>query len=112
MRPKIYNRFVCSSFMLPEHVESLDEYHTGEQQKEAEYVPEVDEQELEIWGYLIRQSLNKGHKITITCLTNSGRDTLTGVVWDARNSILYVRDEITGKKKTVALDKIFSVEEG
>ena len=68
MRPKIYNQFICSSFMLPEHVESLNEYHTEEQQKEAEYVPEVDEQELEIWEYLIGQSLNKGHKITITYL--------------------------------------------
>jgi len=98
--------------MLPEHVDSLDKYHTEEQQKEAEYVPGVDEQELEIWEYLIRQSLNKGHKISITYLTNRGRDTLTGVVWEARNSILYVRDDITGKKKTVALEKTFSVEEG
>ena len=45
------------------------------------------------------------------CRSNSGRDTLTGVVQEVRNSILYVRDDITGKKKTVALDKTFSVEE-
>ena len=43
MRSKMYNQFLCSSLMLPEHREALTEYHAEERQKEAEYMPEVDE---------------------------------------------------------------------
>ena len=54
---KIYNQFLCSSKMLPEHKEALNDHYIEEKHREEQGMPEIDEQQLEIWEYLIKKSL-------------------------------------------------------
>lgn len=111
MRAKLYNQFICSSLMLPEHREGLNEYHAEQRRKEEKYVPQVDEQEFEIWDYLVRKSLCKGYAVSVTYLSASGKITLTGVIIAAENSMLRIRDEKTSSIKGINLKDIFSVAE-
>ncbi len=111
MRSKMYNQFICSSLMLPEHREALTEYHLEERQQEEQYMPEVDEQELEVWEYLIGESLSEKKKLNVTYLNRNERKTLTGVAVEAANSALRIKDENIDKIKTINLNEIIAVTE-
>ncbi len=111
MLSKLYNQYICSSFMLPEHTEALTEYHVEERQKEEQYVPEVDEQELEMWEYLIEESLSEKKWLNVTYLNGGERKTITGVVLEAANSALRIKDENIDKVKTIKLNDIIAVTE-
>ena len=111
MLSKLYNQFICSSFMLPEHTEALNEYHVEERQKEEQYVPEVDEQELEMWEYLIGESLSEGYKVSVTYMGVSGKVTTTGVAIEVENAALRMKDENTDRIKSISLNNIISVTE-
>jgi len=65
--------------MLPEHVEALAR-HNKVKQKEGIKIPSVDEQELELWERLIKQSLELGTEITITYLADSEIKSASGTV--------------------------------
>ena len=56
MVKKIYNQFMCSSFMLPEHVEMLERHAREQEKEEICRVPIFDEQLLEEWDMLLNQS--------------------------------------------------------
>ncbi len=112
MRSKLYNQFICSSLMLPEHREALTEYHVEERQQAERYVPERDEQELEIWEYLIRESLVKGCKVNVTYMSHSGRrNTVAGPVKETENSTLRIKDEVTNSIKTINVSKVIAVKQ-
>lgn len=65
---KFTDQFLCSRMMLPEHVEALSRYNKKNLKEEDTHIPSVDEQELENWERLIKQSLEHGMKITVTYL--------------------------------------------
>ena len=110
---KIYNQFLCSSMMLPEHKEALNDHYIEEKHREEQGMPEIDEQQLEIWEYLIKKSLGKSKKLNITYLTKKGRRiTVKGVkVISIKGSLLCISDGVADKTKTVDLNKIVSIEE-
>ena len=110
---KIYNQFLCSSMMLPEHKEALNDHYVEEEHREEQCMPEIDEQQLEIWEYLIRKSLIKSKKLNITYLTKKGRRiTVNGVkVKYIKGSSLCIKDGVTDKTKAIDLNKIVSIEE-
>lgn len=76
---KLHNQFLCSRMMLPEHVEALSQ-HNKEKQNEEMIIPSFDEQELENWEHLIKQSLEQGTEITITYISNSAEKSVSGAV--------------------------------
>ena len=97
MLSKLFNQFKCSTMMLPEHVEALTE-HQEEKKKTAElYVPEIDQQQLEEWEWLLNQSLDKKTSVQITFILQKKRNTVTGLVEsinpNKRTIILRTADE-------------------
>ena len=111
MLSKLYNQFICSSLMLPEHREALTKHHLDERQEEERYVPEVDERQLEMWEYLIKESLSQKKKLGVTYLSGSARKTITGVAVEAGNSALRIKDENTARTERVDFGKIIAVGE-
>ena len=111
MRAKLYNQFICSSLMLPEHREGLNEHHAKERLQEKRYVPEVDEQEYEIWEYLIGGSLSEGRRLSVTYMGVSGKITATGVAIEVENAALRMKVENTDRIKSISLNNIISVTE-
>ena len=111
MRAKMYNQFLCSSLMLPEHREALTRYYVEEQQKEAECMPEVDEQELAVWDQLIRISMAEGCIVAVTYMISGEIKSLSGVAVGTRRSELLIKDDTPQKVKAVPLKGIIVVRE-
>ncbi len=53
---KIDNQFACSSFMLPEHSQALEERAKRVQEADLRQEPELDEWQLELWKRILRES--------------------------------------------------------
>ncbi len=77
---KLYNQFACSSFMLPEHVDSLEQREKKIKEVELQQVPELDEQQLELWERILQESLQDGRRINVRYMMANGPVTITGVI--------------------------------
>ncbi len=109
---KFTDQFLCSRMMLPEHVEALSRYNKKNLKEEDTHIPSVDEQELENWERLIKQSLEHGMKITVTYLAkDKKKKSVTGTVTkvDVAGGMIF----IAGKdgKVGVVFKKIFCIAE-
>ena len=71
---KMTGQFLCSRMMLPEHKEALYQQRQKIREKENNYVPLFDEQELELWERLFQQSLEQGTEITVTYISDGEKD--------------------------------------
>ena len=104
---KFTDQFLCSRMMLPEHVEALSRYNKKNLKEEDTHIPSVDEQELENWERLIKQSLEHRMKITVTYLAKDmKKKSVTGAVTkvDVSGGIIFIEDK--GGKVWVVLNKI------
>jgi hypothetical protein len=66
--------------MLPEYTEALSKHREKILEEENNNIPDVDDQELELWERWIKQSLEHGREITVTYLSKDGEKTLAGAV--------------------------------
>jgi len=109
---KLFNQFRCSTMMLPEHVEALSEHRREKDKSRELHIPDIDQQQLEEWEWLLRQSLDNKSPLCISYIFNNRRNTVTGVVdqINAANKTIILRasDEI----KTISVNRIIFVAEG
>ncbi len=77
---KLTNQFLCSRMMLPEHVEAWSKHNEKILEEENNNIPYFDEQELELWERLIKQSLEHGTEITVTYVSKAGKKSFSGAV--------------------------------
>ncbi|PKM82106.1 MAG: hypothetical protein CVU88_03525 [Firmicutes bacterium HGW-Firmicutes-13] len=80
MNKKLFNQFICSRMMLPEHREKLNEHHEEIERKENYRLPSFDEQQWDEFEFILSRSLEHGLKIEITVLTEEGYLKTRGVV--------------------------------
>ena len=76
---KMYQQFLCSRIMLPEHQRELEKQQQNCPSKTQD-LPVIDEQEKEQWDRLLRSSLETGKKIHLAYLENSVYREAAGVV--------------------------------
>ncbi len=74
------NQFICSSFMLPEHVDTLAQREKGREDEEMRRFPAYDEQQLELWERILQASWQDGTVITVRFMGSRGPYTVTGRV--------------------------------
>lgn len=74
------NQFICSSFMLPEHVDSLAQQEKDRADEERRRFPAYDEQQLELWERILQASWQGGTAITVRFMGRRGPCTVTGRV--------------------------------
>lgn len=110
---KLTNQFLCSRMMLPEQKEALLGHYQETLEKETD-IPSFDEQQLELWEHLLKQSLQNKRALRITYLSSNPRRamTVTGVAvkFDSLsgNIIMALQDGPVA----VPLNRIISLEEG
>jgi len=112
MMKKFTDQFLCSRMMLPEHVEALSRYNKKNLKEEDTRISSVDEQELENWERLIKQSLEHRMKITVTYLAkDKKKKSVIGAVTkvDVYSGMIFIAGK--GGKVEVDLKKIFCVAE-
>lgn len=80
MPAKMFNQFICSSLMLPEHREALTRYHREAREKEKARRPSVGEDDREVWDRLLNISLQQGRELIITTEDEEGTCVTRGVV--------------------------------
>ena len=80
MPAKMFNQFICSSLMLPEHREALNRHNRVIREQGKKQHPCIDEQERELWDHLISESLRKGRKLAVTYLEKNAPRVLRGVI--------------------------------
>lgn len=80
MTKKLYHQFVCSSLMLPEHRHRLAEHREkgARDLRLEETAP--DEQQLEQFQRLVKQSMPARLPLRVTFIDNRDRRTFTGVI--------------------------------
>lgn len=111
MRSKMYNQFLCSSFLLPEHRDTLNRHYTEAEQKEL-YIPSVDAQEQEQWEGLIKQSMKTGRQIRVTQLTGKSCRVIDGAVKKYRAGSGELILTTKNGAITAAVGSIVKVEDG
>ncbi len=74
------NQFICSSFMLPEHVDTLAQREKDREDEELRQFPAYDEQQLELWERILQASWQHGAAITVRFMDTRGPCTVTGRV--------------------------------
>ncbi len=74
------NQFICSSFMLPEHVDTLTQREKDREDEELRRFPAYDEQQLELWERILQASWQGGTAITVRFMGSQGPSTVTGRV--------------------------------
>ncbi|MEW5920814.1 MAG: YolD-like family protein [Bacillota bacterium] len=81
MPAKMFNQFLCSSLMLPEHREALNRHAAELRQQEKSRRPSIDEQQHELWDRLIGDAIREKKELSITCLDEKeGTRLFRGVV--------------------------------
>jgi hypothetical protein len=107
---KMNDQFLCSRMMLPEHRKALSQRQQKIREAEDRRIPLFDEQELELWEWFLRQSLEQGTKITVSYLSEGGEKIVSGVA--LKNDIPGGMIIMAGKKSRVRVEvkKILSIE--
>ncbi len=108
MSKRISNQFLCSSMMLPEHREEIETMNRDREKKPPP--PEWDEQALELWERLLKQSFKQGEKIKITVFLQDRYLEVAGVVQRLDVSRGRVGIETAAGYKVLELKTICAVE--
>ena len=111
MPAKMFNQFLCSSLMLPEHREALNR-HNAEMRQQKTPRPCIEEQQRELWDRLLIDSLQQGKELSICCMDRRGARRFNGVVCalDPLHQRISIRG--TGSVIRIPLDSIISVDCG
>ncbi len=112
MSSKLFNQFQCSTMMLPEHVESLHEHRRGKDRSRQLHIPDIDQQQLEEWEWLLRESLDSKSLVRISYIFNGRRNTADGFVEQINIGKRAIILQTPTRVKTIAADKIIFVTEG
>ncbi len=112
MLSKLFNQFQCSTMMLPEHVEAISEHHQEKKKTEALYVPEVDQQQLEEWEWLLRNSFDSKSPIRVSYIAHDRRNTITGIVELINTNKKAITLKTKNGGKTISSNTIIGVIEG
>ena len=111
MTKKMFNQFLCSSLMLPEHRDALNRRRAEQRKKEKIYRPCIDEQQHALWDRLLTAALRQGKELAVHYKNEQGENLLRGVVY----KLVPLRREIyiqaAGVVSRVPLDSIVSLEE-
>lgn len=112
MLTKLFNQFQCSTMMLPEHVEALSEHRQEKDKSRELHIPDIDQQQLEEWEWLLRQSLDNKSPLRISYIFNNRRNTASGFVEqiNAHNKTIILRTP--AETKTIPANRIILVVEG
>ena len=68
MPQKMFNQFLCSSLMLPEHREALQRRAAQLRQQEKMCRPCIDAQQHELWERLISEALRQKSELSVSFL--------------------------------------------
>ncbi len=111
MSKKMFNQFLCSSLMLPEHREALNRHHAEQRKREETRCPCIDEQQYALWERLLATSLQQGKKLLVCYMNEQGEHSLQGVVckYAPLSREIFIRD--AGAEKRILLSSIVSLEE-
>lgn len=74
------NQFICSSFMLPEHVDTLAQREKDREDEERHRFPDYEDQQLELWERILQASWQGRTAITVRFMGSRGPCTITGRV--------------------------------
>ncbi len=112
MLSRLFHQFQCSTMMLSEHVEAITEHRRKKKKNEDLYVPEVDQQQLEEWEWLLKRSLEKNSSVRVTYLLNNRRNTVIGIVEIINTNKRLILLRTTNEIKTISPDTVIEVAEG
>ncbi len=107
---KMFNQFICSSLMLPEHREALNHHNRKLQKQEKEFCPYIEEEERDRWDRLLGESLQKGRELAVTCLEEDGPRLLRGVVCRFEPLRREISIQVAGKVHPILLACIVAVD--
>lgn len=111
MTKKMFNQFLCSSLMLPEHRDALNRRRAEQRKKEKMCRPCIDEQQHALWDCLLTAALRQGKELAVYYKNEQGEHLLRGAI----SRIVPLRREIyiqaAGVVSRVSLDNIVSLEE-
>ncbi len=108
---KMFNQFICSSLMLPEHREALNRHNRELRKQEKECCPYIEEEERDRWDRLLGESLQKGRQLAVTCLEEDGPRLLRGVVCRFEPLRREISMQVAGKVRPIPLDCIVAVQD-
>ncbi len=106
MRKKLYDQFLCSCLMLPEHVEKLQQHAKELRQKKLQNMPEFDDQKYELWERLLQESLLEKKNIIISYLGHNGPVTVTGVIASVNLQLRRVYVATLDTAQNISMDKV------
>lgn len=112
MPAKMFNQFICSSLMLPEHREALNRHNLalGEQEKKMRR-PCIAEQQRELWDRLLHDSLHQGKELMVTTTMNEkDSQLLKGVVCKIDPLQQEIRIKAGGNVRRVPVGSVVAVE--
>lgn len=110
MNKKMFNQFLCSSLMLPEHREALKCRHAEQLKKEKTRCSCIDEQEYVLWNRLLTAALGQGKELAVHYRDEQGQHLLRGVVIRIVPTRREIFIRVAGAVKRVFLDNIISLE--
>lgn len=111
MPEKMFNQFLCSSLMLPEHREALNRRAAQLRQQEKMCRPCIDAQQWELWDRLISEALHQERELSILCLDEQqGSRLLRGVLCglDPQHRELIIRN--SAGMKRIPIESIMGVD--
>lgn len=111
MPEKMFNQFLCSSLMLPEHREALQCRAAELRQQEKMQRPCIDVQQYELWDRLICEAIQHKRELCISYLDKQeGNRLIRGVVCrpDPQRREIIIRN--SAGMKRIPLESITGVD--
>ncbi len=90
MSKKLYNQFICSRMMLPEHVRALSKHEQESKLKELCWMPELDKQRLEEFDRILQKAVKEEMPVRLTVMTGQGLVVYEGKVQEVDRGKLYL----------------------
>lgn len=111
MPAKMFNQFICSSLMLPEHRDALNSHNAALRERETKMRrPCIAEERYQLWDQLLCASLHQGKAIMVTIVENEEACMHKGVVRRIEPSRREICMNVDGSVKRITFDSILEVE--
>lgn len=108
MSKKLKSQFICSSMMLPEHVTALNDAQRKAEDKELFNIPEIDEQQFELWDSLLWISKIEGKKLKINYIAERGPASIKGVILEMNQKTININSG--GSNSVISIKNIISID--
>lgn len=111
MPAKMFNQFICSSLMLPEHRDALNRHNAALRERETKVRrPCIAEEQYQLWNQLICASLHQGKAIMVKIVANEEACLYKGIVCRIEPSKGEICMNVEGTVKRIPFHSILEVE--